>query len=52
MKFSLFLLERTFLGVEQFTEECCILLKTYNTLEEAQSAQKEFKHKTIILPSY
>jgi len=57
MKFSLFLLEKAVRGTsnqngEVLLEECCILLETYDTIEEAQIAQKEYKQKTIILNSY
>jgi hypothetical protein len=62
MKYSLFLLEKQVyhgssrddfgLFGDYVTEECCIHLETYNTLEEAQIAQKEYKQKTIILNSY
>jgi hypothetical protein len=57
MKFSLFLLEKAVRGTSNqngdvLLEECCIHLETYNTLDEAQIAQKEYKQKTIILPSY
>ena len=54
MKYSLFLLEKAILhnSMVVLLEECCIHLSTFDTLEEAKSAQKEEKRKTIILPSY
>ncbi len=58
-KYSLFLLERkihSFQYIGDFgnsiTEECCIHLKTFDTLEEAKAEQKDYDLKTIILPSY
>jgi hypothetical protein len=60
MKYSLFLLEKevfitaNYIGgkASKITEKCMEYVETYNTLEEAQIAQKEYKQKTIILPSY
>lgn len=59
-KFSLFLLEKkyymdsTYIGdfTDTITEKCCIYVATFDTLEEAKLAQKEYELKTIILPSY
>ena len=51
-KFSLFLLERTFRGHEDLSDSCFIYLDTYDTLEEAESAQKETNLKTIIIGTY
>lgn len=54
MKYSLFLLEKAVMhnSMAILLEECCIHLDTYDTLEEAKSAQKETKQKTIILQSF
>ena len=51
-KFSLFRLEKVVQKHIPLVEKCFEYIDTYNTLEEAQSAQKEFKNKSIILPSY
>lgn len=56
-KYSLFLLETkvnnggTFV-YNYITQSCCMFLDTFDTLEEAKSAQKEYKQKTIILMSF
>ena len=60
MKYSLFLLEKevfimaNYIGgkTSKITEKCMEYVETYNTLEEAKTAQKETIQKTIILPSY
>lgn len=54
MRYSLFLLEKAVMhnSMVVLLEECCIHLGTYDTLEEAQSAQKETKQKSIILQSF
>jgi len=55
-KFSLFLLERPvgheYMQEGDFVKRTFEFIKTYNTLEEAEAAQKMYKQKTIILPSY
>lgn len=52
-KFSLFRTERPYgLGVSNLFMACFEFIATYNTLEEAKSAQKEIEGQTIILPSY
>lgn len=52
-KYSLFLLEKYYNGWgSDLMQECFEYIDTYDTLEEAQSEQKELKQKTIILPSY
>lgn len=59
-KFSLIQIERkvhissSYIGEFSPTviEKCFIFLETCDTLEEAQSAQKEYRQKTIILTSY
>ena len=54
-KFSLFLLDKKHKGWgESFIDivKCFEYIGTYDTLEEAQSVQKEYKQKTLILPSY
>lgn len=58
--FSLFRLEKTFHKglryVGEFgsiiTENCFEYIDTFDSLELAQSAQKEYKQKTIIIPTY
>lgn len=54
-KFSLFRTERIE-GEQQstfrVTRSCFEFIETFNSLEEAKSAQKEYKENTIILPSY
>ena len=60
IKYSLFQLERkyftplTYVGeiANQFVENCCIHLGTFDTLEQAKLEQKERDFKTIILESY
>lgn len=47
-KFSLFIIHPTW----KITRGCFEFINTFNTLEEAKSAQKEYEEKTIILPSY
>lgn len=47
MKYSLVLLESYIDGSDIF-----LLLETYDTVEQAKSAQKLEKNRTIILPSY
>lgn len=56
-KYSLFLLEKSIdseykLIGSYLSESCFKCVDTYDTLEEAQLAQKEFKQKTIILASW
>ena len=60
MKYSLFLLEKKYHKGLRYvgevgsvlTEDCCIHLGTFNTLEQAKAEQKERAERTIILPSY
>lgn len=54
-KFSLFITERTENETHpawKMTKGCFEFINTFNTLEEAKSAQKGYKEETIILPSY
>ena len=51
-KFSLFILEKPFYGSYSCTSGCFDYIETYDTLEAAQIAQKDYKQKTLILPSY
>lgn len=52
-KYSLFLLERNYGGWgSDLMIECFEHIETFDTLEEAKSAQKEYKQKTLILPSF
>jgi hypothetical protein len=52
-KYSLFLLEKHY-GEwgSNLTQGCFEYVETYNTLEEAKSAQKEYELKTIILANF
>ena len=51
--YSLFLLEKSVGGWgSELIEQCFLYVETYDTLEEVQLAQKEFKQKTIILASW
>ena len=59
-KYNLFRLEKIFhepsmyIGefTPVFTQSCFEYILTFETLKFAQSAQKEIKQKTIIIPSY
>lgn len=58
-KFSLFQTEEIYYDFSyvgdsssEFAKECFNLIETYNSLEEAKTAQQELKYKTIIIPSY
>lgn len=52
-KFSLCRTERPYgLGASNLLMTCFEFIATYNTLEEAKSAQKEIEYQTLILPSY
>lgn len=59
-KFSLFRLEKRFFPIstivgefnEMLVQNCMEYIETYDTLDEAKIAQKEYKEKTIILNSY
>lgn len=53
-KFSLFTTETIIAkqGDSLLTKREMDYIETFNTLEEAKSAQKEYEEKTIILPSY
>ena len=51
-KFSLFLLETEFGFMSDLYQECFKYVETFNSLDEAKDAQKEYKRRTIILPSY
>lgn len=59
-KFSLFLLEKdlfpnTSIAEEfgsDFVESCFKYVETFNSLDEAQDVQKQYKQKSIILTSY
>lgn len=59
-KFSLFQIEKPYYGLSSYVGDfktVCIIscfeyINTYDTLEEAKIAQKEYKQKTLILPSY
>lgn len=50
-KYSLFFLEN-YKQTDNVIGQPLLYISTYTTLEEAQSAQKEFKNKTLILPSF
>ncbi len=54
--YSLFLLERPvgheYMHQGDFVKRVFEFLQTFGTLEEAKLAQKTYKQKTIILPSY
>lgn len=54
-KFSLFITEKTENDTHpawKITRGCFEFIKTFDSLEEAKSAQKEYEENTIILPSY
>lgn len=53
-KFSLFRTEKPFESKSHFRikQGCFEFVNTFDTLEEAKLAQKEYKEETIILPSY
>lgn len=52
-RYSVFLIERYYNGFSSdFKESCFQYVATFDTLEEAKIAQKEYELKTIILSSY
>lgn len=54
-KFSLFITEKTENPTHpafKITKGCFEFINTFDTLEEAKSAKKEYEEETIILPSY
>lgn len=51
-KFSLFLLETEFGFMSDLYQECFKYVETFNSLDKAKEVQKEYKKRTIILPSY
>jgi hypothetical protein len=51
-KFSLFYIEKLSDNAHFNFESCFEYINTYNTLEQAQISQKEFREKTIIIPTY
>lgn len=56
-KYSIFFLEefidREYAQIGTYLSKPCFeYIDTYDTLEEAQSTQKEFKNKSIIIPTY
>lgn len=59
-KFSLFLLEKKYhkglgyigMAGSVITEKCFEFIETFDDLEDAKIVQKEYKQKSIILPSY
>ena len=51
-KYSLFQIEKIIQRHVPLVEKCFEYVKTYDTLEEAQIAQKENKNRSLILPSY
>lgn len=50
-KFSLFRTEKYF-SPSIIKQGCFEFINTFDSLEEAKSAQKEYEENTIILPSY
>jgi len=53
MKYSLFLLEKYYgRWGDVLYQSCFEYVETFDTLEEAQSAQEEYELKTIILSSW
>lgn len=54
-KFSLFrteIIEKDVHSNWRISRGCFEFIETFDSLEEAKSAQKEYKESTIILPSY
>lgn len=52
-KFSLFRTDKyRYITENVVTNSCFEFIETFDSLEEAKSAQKEYKESTIILPSY